>query len=227
MSPGGKQGSATAGTQRHYMGCAGRVANGVNTVYWSYATGGGHALVGAKIWLPAGQLDDADRRVALGIGDDVVFPTKPQLVIDILTDMVADSTMPPWCAGDEVYGRASESRTFLENNGTGYVVRVGCAFGVDAAQGLRIRADELVRRFLPPASWQVCSVNGSKGEREYAWGLSQLMCKSKVIGLLSLFYQKGSLPGNIWVRVLSAILQPQVPVPDSPPRWVVMLRSPR
>lgn len=30
-----KSGDATAGTQRQYMGCAGRVANGVNTVYCS------------------------------------------------------------------------------------------------------------------------------------------------------------------------------------------------
>ena len=164
-----KQGSATAGTQRQYMGCAGRVANGVNTVYCSYATAGGHALVGAKIYLPAAQLDDPDRRAMLGISEDVVFRTKPQLAIDVLADMVADDTMPPWCAGDEVYGRASEFRTFLETNGIGYVVRVGCAFNVDAAPGLRIRADDLVRRFLLPASWQVCSVSGSKGEREYAW----------------------------------------------------------
>lgn len=164
-----KQGSATAGVQRQYMGCAGRVANGVNAVYCSYATNSGHALVGARIYLPAGQLSDPDRRAALGIGEDVVFRTKWQLAMDILADMVADGTMPPWCAGDEVYGRASDFRAFLENNGTGYVVRVGCAFQVDVAQGPPLRADELVKQFLPPASWQVASVAGSKGERAYAW----------------------------------------------------------
>jgi SRSO17 transposase len=164
-----KQGAATAGTQRQYMGCAGRVANGVNTVYCSYATQSGHALVGARVYLPANQLDNPGRRAALGIGEDVVFRTKPQLAVDILTEMVADATMPPWCAGDEVYGRASQFRAFLEDNGIGYVVRVGCAFGVDAATGLRIRADELARRHLLPESWQICSVSGSKGEREYAW----------------------------------------------------------
>ena len=31
-----KQGSATAGVKRQYMGCAGRVANGINTVHLSY-----------------------------------------------------------------------------------------------------------------------------------------------------------------------------------------------
>jgi SRSO17 transposase len=89
-----KQGEATAGVQRQYMGCAGRIANGVNTVYCSYATVGGHALVGARIYIPADQLTDPDRRAALGIGPTVGFWTKPELAIDILTDMVADRTMP-------------------------------------------------------------------------------------------------------------------------------------
>jgi SRSO17 transposase len=33
-----KQGTFTAGVKRQYMGCAGRIANGVNTVHCSYAT---------------------------------------------------------------------------------------------------------------------------------------------------------------------------------------------
>ncbi|MEV4318129.1 transposase [Actinocrispum sp. NPDC049592] len=101
-----KQGERTAGVKRQYMGCAGRIANGVNTVYCSYATTGGHALVGARIYLPEDQLADAGRRDAAGIPEDVTFRTKPQLAQDILTDMIADDTMPPWVAGDEVYGRS-------------------------------------------------------------------------------------------------------------------------
>src|SRR5215208_5205605 len=67
-----KKGSATAGVKRQYMGCAGQVANGINTVHCSYATRGGHALIGARLYLPAEQLDDPDRRTALGIPTDVV-----------------------------------------------------------------------------------------------------------------------------------------------------------
>jgi hypothetical protein len=48
-------------------------------VYCTYATVDGHALVGARIWVPAEQLDDPARREELGIGQDVVFTTKPQL----------------------------------------------------------------------------------------------------------------------------------------------------
>jgi len=59
------------------LGCADRIANGVNTVYCSYATPGGHALVGARIYLPADQFDDDDRRVAFGISDELQFRTSP------------------------------------------------------------------------------------------------------------------------------------------------------
>ena len=35
--------------KRQYLGCAGRVANGINTVHLSYVReGAGHALIGAR-----------------------------------------------------------------------------------------------------------------------------------------------------------------------------------
>ncbi|WP_146607284.1 IS701 family transposase [Spongiactinospora gelatinilytica] len=164
-----KHGEATAGVKRQYMGCAGRVANGVNTVYCSYATADGHALVGARMYLPAEQLADPKRRAALGIPQNVAFQTKPHLACDILAEMIADQT-PPWAAGDEVYGRSGELRTFLEDNRTGYVMRVGRAFGVEPGTGRTMRADAVATRHLTAARrWQICSVTGSKGERAYAW----------------------------------------------------------
>lgn len=53
----------------------------------------------------------------------------------------AAATMPAWCAGDEVYGRSGELRSFCEDNGIGYVLRVGRAFHTDLASGIRMRAD--------------------------------------------------------------------------------------
>ena len=38
-----KAGAATAGVKRQYMGCAGRVANGINTVHLSYVRRGNRA----------------------------------------------------------------------------------------------------------------------------------------------------------------------------------------
>ncbi len=41
------------------MGCAGRVANGINTVHLSYMREKtGHALIGARQWIPAEDISD-------------------------------------------------------------------------------------------------------------------------------------------------------------------------
>lgn len=165
-----KQGTETAGVFRQYMGCAGQVANGVNTVYCSYATPGGHALVGGRIYVPADQLADPERRAQLGIGEQVEFRTKPELAIDLLAEMVADDTMPPWCAGDEVYGRSPGLRTFCEDHQVGYVLRVGCDFRVELTPGARLRTDQVATRWLAdPHAWETRAVAGSKGERAYGW----------------------------------------------------------
>lgn len=165
-----KSGGATVGAQRQYMGCVGKVANGVNTVYCSYATPGGHALVGARTYVPEDQLGDPQRRAALGIDDDVEFKTKPELAIDIAADMVADDTMPPWAAGDEVYGRSGQLRCYLEEHNVGYVLRVGKAFTVKLAPSVNLRAEQAVNTYLADRrSWQIRGVPGSKGQRLYAW----------------------------------------------------------
>lgn len=106
----------------------------------------------------------------MGIAEDVTFRTKPQLAVDILRDMLTDATMPDWCAGDEVYGRSSELRSFCEDNGIGYVLRVGRAFHADLAVGVRLRADVVANTVLSTQdSWQIRAVPGSKGDRRYAW----------------------------------------------------------
>ncbi|GAA3522985.1 IS701 family transposase [Amycolatopsis ultiminotia] len=165
-----KTGDATVGVQRQYIGCVGRIANGVNTAYCCYATPRGHALVGARIYVLADQMADPDRRTACGIDAEVGFRTKPQLAMDICRDMVAYHTMPPWVAGDEAYVRSGALRSFLEDNRIGYVMRVGCAFHVTVRPGGgSARAEDVLTRHVATDAWQVRSVTGSKGERAYAW----------------------------------------------------------
>ena len=49
-----KQGIATAGVKRQYLGCVGKVANGITTVHLAYVREGtGHALIGAPAGEPA------------------------------------------------------------------------------------------------------------------------------------------------------------------------------
>src|SRR5215469_10491525 len=79
-----KAGEHTAGVQRQYLGCAGRVANGINVVYASYAALSGHAVIEARLYVPEDWAGDSERRAAAGIPDDLEFKTKPQLAAEMV-----------------------------------------------------------------------------------------------------------------------------------------------
>ena len=73
-----------AGVKRQYMGCAGRVANGTNTVHLSYVREKtGHALAGARQWIPAEHIDNPVKSLAMGLPLDLAFRTKGQLATSI------------------------------------------------------------------------------------------------------------------------------------------------
>src|SRR5260370_25989957 len=73
------------------MGRGGRVAKGSNTVQlWYVREKAGHALAGARQWIPAEHIDDPVKSLAMGLPLDLVFRTKGQLAIDICADAYAD-----------------------------------------------------------------------------------------------------------------------------------------
>jgi SRSO17 transposase len=167
-----KQGSATAGVKRQYMGCAGRVANGINTVHLSYVREKtGHALAGARQWVPAGDIADPVKSVVAGLPPDLRFRTKGQLAIDILDGTYADGLSFDFACGDEVYGSCTELREFLEDRGQAYVLRVASSFRITLAAGTTMSCADAVKKLLKgKRGWEVRSAGkGSKGERWYAW----------------------------------------------------------
>jgi SRSO17 transposase len=113
-----KHGTSTAGVKRQYMGCAGRVANGINTVHRSYVRQGtGHALIGARQWIPREQVTDPVMSLATGLPPGLRFRTKGQQEIDICADAYADGVTFDFICGDEVYGASPELRGYLESRG--------------------------------------------------------------------------------------------------------------
>ena len=69
-----KAGEATAGVKRQYLGCAGRVANGINTVHLSYVRDKtGHALIGARQWIPREHLEDPVKSLLMGLPKGKAF----------------------------------------------------------------------------------------------------------------------------------------------------------
>jgi SRSO17 transposase len=167
-----KHGSSTAGVKRQYMGCAGRVANGINTVHLSYVRDKtGHALIGARQWIPREQVNDPVKALVTGLPPDLRFRTKGQLAIDVLGDAYADGLSFDFACGDEVYGSCTELRRFLEDRGQAYVLRVASNFTVAVAAGTTMTCADAVKKLLKDKkAWEVRSAGkGSKGERWYAW----------------------------------------------------------
>jgi SRSO17 transposase len=167
-----KQGAATAGVKRHYMGCAGRVANGISTVHLAYVREKtGHALAGARQWIPEEHINDPVKSLVMGLPLDLVFRTKGQLAIDLCTDAFADGVAFDFCCGDEVYGNCTELRAFFEARSQGYVLRVPLNFRLTLASGISVTCAEAVRRLARDTRrWEVRSAGtGSKGDRWYAW----------------------------------------------------------
>jgi len=110
-----KAGTGTAGVKRQHMGCAGGVENGINTVHLSYVReGAGHALIGARQWIPADQISDPVRSLLAGLPLDLEFRTKGQLAIDIMADARASGVELDFVCGDEVYGNCTQLREELE-----------------------------------------------------------------------------------------------------------------
>jgi len=53
--------------KRQYMGWAGRVANGINTVHLSYVRARtGHAQIGARQWIPQEHIADLVKSLVMG-----------------------------------------------------------------------------------------------------------------------------------------------------------------
>jgi SRSO17 transposase len=144
------------------------VTNAVNVVYCTYASRG-QAIIGAVPYLPQEWIDDDSRREQAGIDETIAFRTKPQLALDLLTNLHTAGKAPPWATGDEVYGRDRSLRDFCEDHDIGYVFEVACSFRVQLTAGPSVRADHAIA-VLAPDAWNHRSAEpGSKGERRYAW----------------------------------------------------------
>jgi SRSO17 transposase len=166
-----KQGTCTSGVKRQYLGCVGKVANGINTVHLSYVREGtGHALIGAREWIPAGHIGDPASSRLMGLPEGLVFRTKGQLAIDILAEAFADGIELDFVCGDEVYGSCTQLREYLEGRDQAYVLRVSSSFRLMPAGGVTLTCKQAAARLGSRRGWEVRSAGtGSKGQRWYAW----------------------------------------------------------
>jgi len=167
-----KQGERTTGVKRHYLGCAGKVANGITMVHLACAREGtGHALIAARQWIPREHLDDPVKRRLMQLPPDLAFRTKGQLAIDLLAEVLTDGVRFDFACGDEVYGSCTQLREYLETRAQAYVLRVPSNFCLTVARGVRLTCKQAAATLLNGRrGWEVRSAGtGAKGQRWYAW----------------------------------------------------------
>ena len=158
------------------MGCAGRVANGINTVHLSLVREKtGHALIGARQWIPREHIEDPVKSLVTGLPLDLRFRTKGQLAIDIWADANADGLFFDFACGDEVYGSCTQLREFFEENGQAYVLRVASSFMITLAPGTKMTCAEAVKRLVKDKRrWEVRSAGqGLQGRALVCLGLDR------------------------------------------------------
>jgi SRSO17 transposase len=141
-----KWGGHTPGVQRQYLGCVGKVDNGIVTVHVAVAKGRFQALVGADLYLPQSWDNDRDRCRAAGVPDAVRYRPKWRIALDQLTRLSGNGLTFDWLTFDEGYGAAVPFLEVLNLVGQRFVAEVPVNFTVrDADGGPARRADERLR----------------------------------------------------------------------------------
>jgi len=167
-----KQGDQTPGVQRQYLGCVGKVANGIVTVHIGVARGRFQALLDADLYLPRSWDRDRERCREAGIPGDVRYQAKWRVALDQLLRLHANGVHFDWLTFDEGYGGKVPFLTVLSLAGQKFVAEVPVSFAVQAwgaaaarradavltaAGARRGRRYRIRRRTQPDAWWRAAS----------------------------------------------------------------------
>ena len=144
-----KWGDHTPGVQRQYLGCVGKVDNGIVTVHIGVTKGTFQALLDADLFLPKSWAADRDRCQEAGIPEDIKHQTKWRLAVDQWLRATGNGLSFDWLTFDEGYGAAVPFLTFLNLVNQQFVAEVPVNFSVrETAGGPAQRADARLTKAL-------------------------------------------------------------------------------
>jgi SRSO17 transposase len=176
-----KKGDQTPGVQRQYLGCAGKVENGIVTVHVAVAKGRFKALLDADLYLPKGWDADRDRCRAAGIPDHVCYRPKWRIALEQLGRLEGHGIVFDWLTFDEGYGAQVPLLRFLNLAGRRFVAAGPRSFAVGGpADAPARRADDRLpaehtgswQRFRLARQTQADRVWRAKAVRVWAAGRS-------------------------------------------------------
>jgi SRSO17 transposase len=150
-----KSGTKTPGVQRQYLGCVGKVANGIVTVHLGVCRGRYKTLFDAELFLSEEWAADDERRQQAGIPKDLVHRPKWQIALEEVDRALHNQVQLDWLTFDEEYGKAPEFVRGLDNRHLRFVGEVPKSLSCLAAAGVPSRpaaavkgrpAEEVVRQ---------------------------------------------------------------------------------
>ena len=176
-----KKGAKTPGVQRQYLGCVGKVANGIVTVHLAVAHGTFKALLDSELFLPQSWEEDRERCREADIPDDVHYRSKWQIGLELLARTERNGWRFDWLTFDEWYGGKPGFLRVLDAADQRYVGEVPKTFScrperskktlnaeaVFSQPGVKKRAAKAFRieqQTGPAAVWQAKQVDVALGD---------------------------------------------------------------
>jgi SRSO17 transposase len=130
-----KKGAKTPGVQRQYLGCVGKVENGVVTVHLAAARGRFKALLDGELYLPMSWDADRPRCRAAGVPDDIRYRPMWLIGLGLVGRAGANGWAFDWLTFDEGYGARPKFLRLLDVAGQRYVGEVPKTFRVRVGRG--------------------------------------------------------------------------------------------
>ena len=177
-----KKGTKSVGVKRQYSGTLGRTDNCQIAVFANYCSPKGHTFMDRRLFLPEEWARDWARRKEAGVPPGVVFRTKPELALEMVTHAVNEGVPFRWCGGDSVYGTSPKFVQGVRQLGKWYVL--------DSSAEAHVWTSE--PRVIPPEE-RSKSGRGRPHTEPLVVGESRRV--DEVVA---------SLPANAWVRLTVA-----------------------
>jgi SRSO17 transposase len=140
-----KKGEQTPGVQRQYLGCVGKIENGIVTVHVGVAKGRFRALLDAELYVPEAWADDRPRCAAAGIPATLDYRAKWRIALHQYVRLIENGHRFDWLTFDEGYGSKVPFLTVLSVIGQRFVAEIPVNLAVTVPGRRRSRrADDVL-----------------------------------------------------------------------------------
>lgn len=136
-----KQGKASVGVKRQYLGSEGKTANGQVAVTAHYCDGRFDWPVTGRLYLPQDWAEDTQRRTKAGVPEEIPFATKSEIALDLVRRALAWGVPVRWVLMDAGY---DDLDVLVE------LERLELAFCIGVKRDFMIRVPEEIEQWIPP-----------------------------------------------------------------------------